>query len=301
MNKGLKQVLKYKNMYILFIPCFIYLIIFNYIPMFGIVLAFKDYSIKGGIFGSEWVGLENFKELFETPDFFKVTWNTLKISFYKLVFGFPLPIIISLLLNELRSMRFKKTIQTIIFLPHFISWVILSGIIFSLFRVDGGIINELIILLGGEKIPFLSDNRYFVKLLVSTNIWKGAGWGTIVYLAAITGIDPSYYEAAEIDGASRFQKMLYITVPGIMVAVTINLILQLSNVLSAGFDQVFNLYSPPVYDTADIIDTYVYRNGIIEGKYEMSTALGVFKSITAFVLIMLSNYASKKLGGDGIW
>lgn len=301
MNNGLKQVLKYKNMYILFIPCFIYLIIFNYIPMFGIVLAFKDYSIKGGIFGSEWVGLENFKELFETPDFFKVTWNTLKISFYKLVFGFPLPIIISLLLNELRSMRFKKTIQTIIFLPHFISWVILSGIIFSLFRVDGGIINELIVLLGGEKIPFLSDNRYFVKLLVSTNIWKGAGWGTIVYLAAITGIDPSYYEAAEIDGASRFQKMLYITVPGIMVAVTINLILQLSNVLSAGFDQVFNLYSPPVYDTADIIDTYVYRNGIIEGKYEMSTALGVFKSITAFVLIMLSNYASKKLGGDGIW
>ena len=269
--------------------------------MFGIVPAFKDYSIKGAIFGSEWVGLENFKELFETPDFFKVTWNTLKISFYKLVFGFPLPIIISLLLNELRSMRFKKTIQTIIFLPHFISWVILSGIIFSLFRVDGGIINELIVLLGGEKIPFLSDNRYFVKLLVSTNIWKGAGWGTIVYLAAITGIDPSYYEAAEIDGASRFQKMLYITVPGIMVAVTINLILQLSNVLSAGFDQVFNLYSPPVYDTADIIDTYVYRNGIIEGKYEMSTALGVFKSITAFVLIMLSNYASKKLGGDGIW
>lgn len=301
MNNTLKQVLKYKNMYILFIPCFIYLIIFNYVPMFGIVLAFKDYSIKGGIFGSEWVGLENFKELFSTPDFFKVTWNTLKISFYKLIFGFPLPIIISLLLNELRSMRFKKTIQTIIFLPHFISWVILSGIIFSIFRVDGGIVNELIVLLGGEKVPFLSDNRYFVTLLVSTNIWKGAGWGTIVYLAAITGIDPSFYEAAEIDGASRFQKMLYITIPGIMVAVTINLILQLSNVLSAGFDQVFNLYSPPVYDTADIIDTYVYRNGIIEGKYEMSTALGVFKSITAFVLIMLSNYASKKLGGDGIW
>ncbi len=301
MNKTLKQVLKYKNMYILFIPCFIYLIIFNYVPMFGIVLAFKDYSIKGGIFGSKWVGLENFKELFATPDFFKVTWNTLKISFYKLIFGFPLPIIISLLLNELRSMRFKKTIQTIIFLPHFISWVILSGIIFSIFRVDGGIINELIVLLGGEKIPFLSDNRYFVTLLVSTNIWKGAGWGTIVYLAAITGIDPSFYEAAEIDGASRFQKMIYITIPGIMVAVTINLILQLSNVLSAGFDQVFNLYSPPVYDTADIIDTYVYRNGIIEGNYEMSTALGVFKSITAFVLIMLSNYASKKLGGDGIW
>ena len=301
MNNTLKQVLKYKNMYILFIPCFIYLIIFNYVPMFGIVLAFKDYSIKGGIFGSEWVGLENFKELFSTPDFFKVTWNTLKISFYKLIFGFPLPIIISLLLNELRSMRFKKTIQTIIFLPHFISWVILSGIIFSIFRVDGGIVNELIVLLGGEKVPFLSDNRYFVTLLVSTNIWKGAGWGTIVYLAAITGIDPSFYEAAEIDGASRFQKMLYITIPGIMVAVTINLILQLSNVLSSGFDQVFNLYSPPVYDTADIIDTYVYRNGIIEGKYEMSTALGVFKSITAFVLIMLSNYASKKLGGDGIW
>lgn len=301
MNKSLKQVLKYKNMYILFIPCLIYLIIFNYVPMFGIVLAFKDYSIKGGIFGSEWIGLENFRELFSTPEFFKVTWNTLKISFYKLIFGFPLPIIISLLLNELRSMRFKKTIQTIIFLPHFISWVILSGIIFSIFRVDGGIINELIVLLGGEKIPFLSDNRYFVTLLVSTNIWKGAGWGTIVYLAAITGIDPSYYEAAEIDGASRLQKMLYITIPGIMVAVTINLILQLSNVLSAGFDQVFNLYSPPVYDTADIIDTYVYRNGIIEGKYEMSTALGVFKSITAFVLIMLSNYASKKLGGDGIW
>jgi len=301
MNNQLRQMLKYKHLYILFLPCLIYLIIFSYIPMCGIVLAFKDYSIKGGIFGSAWAGLENFRDLFSNPDFFKVTMNTVKISTYKLIFGFPVPILISLLLNELRSLRFKKTIQTIIFLPHFISWVILSGIIFSLFRVDGGIINELIVLLGGERIPFLSDNRYFVTLLVVTTIWQGAGWGTIVYLAAITGIDPSFYEAATVDGASRWQKMWYITLPGITVAVTINLILQLSNVLSAGFDQVFNLYSAPVYETADIIDTYVYRNGIIEGKYEMATALGLFKSVIAFALIMISNFATKKMGGEGIW
>lgn len=298
---GLKNTLKYKRLYLLFLPCLIYLILFNYIPMCGIVLAFRKYQLGGGMFGTEWVGLENFRKLFSEPEFIKVTLNTLKISLYKLVFGFPVPIIISLLLNEVKSNGYKRTIQTIIFLPHFMSWVILSGIVLALFRVDGGLVNEILKVMGIQPTPFLSDNRYFVKLLVGSNIWQGAGWGTIVYLAAMSGIDTSLYEAATVDGAGRWRKMWYITLPGIVGAASITLILQLSKVLSAGFDQVFNMYSPMVYETADIIDTYVYRNGIISGKYSMSTALELFKSVIGLILVLLSNTAIHKMGGEGIW
>lgn len=297
----LKKINKYKKLYLLFIPCFVYLIIFNYIPMAGSMLAFKDYSMVKGIWGSEFVGMENFMKLFSDSDFWKVTINTLKISALNLIFGFPAPIILALMLNEVKSVGFKKTIQTIVFLPHFISWVVLSGIIITLLRVDGGIVNEIIKGLGGEPIHFLSDNRFFVPTLIVANIWKGAGWGTIIYLAALSGMDVQLYEAAKIDGANRWQEMIYITLPGLSVAVSINLIMQLSHVLSAGFDQIFNLYSPLVYDTADIIDTYVYRNGMINGKYEMSTALGIFKSVVSFVLIVSSNSIIKKMGGEGIW
>ena len=205
------------------------------------------------------------------------------------------------MLNEVRSVKYKKCIQTVIFLPHFISWVILAGIIISLLRIDGGIVNQVIVKFGGEPIAFLSDNRYFVPTLIIANIWKGAGWGTIIYLAALSGVDTGLYEAAMIDGANRWHRMIYITLPSITAAISIQLIMQLSHILSAGFDQIFNLYSPLVYDTADIIDTYVYRIGLINGKYSMATALGLFKSAVAFMLIVSSNVAIKKMGGDGIW
>lgn len=295
------DIYKYRKLYLLFLPCFIYLIIFNYIPMAGVTLAFRDYTITKGIWGSDFIGTENFAKLFADSDFWKVTFNTIKISGLNLLFGFPAPIILALMLNEVRSLKYKKCIQTVIFLPHFISWVILSGIIITLLRVDGGIVNQLIQKMGGEPIAFLSDNRYFVPTLIVANIWKGAGWGTIIYLAALSGIDVELYEAAMIDGANRWHRMRYITLPGIVGAVSIQLIMQLSHILSAGFDQIFNLYSPLVYDTADIIDTYVYRIGLINGKYEMATALGLFKSVVAFILIIASNKIIKKLGGDGIW
>ncbi len=297
----LTKLYKYRKLYILFLPCFIYLIIFNYIPMAGVTLAFRDYTITKGIWGSDFIGTANFAKLFSDSDFWKVTFNTIKISGLNLLFGFPAPIILALMLNEVRSIKYKRSIQTVIFLPHFISWVILSGIIITLLRVDGGIINLFIQKLGGEPIAFLSDNRYFVPTLIVANIWKGAGWGTIIYLAALSGIDMELYEAAMIDGANRWHRMRYITLPGIVGAISIQLIMQLSHILSAGFDQIFNLYSPLVYDTADIIDTYVYRIGLINGKYEMATALGLFKSVVAFILIITSNKIIKKLGGDGIW
>lgn len=292
---------RYRTLYLLFLPCLIYLIIFNYTPMAGVVLAFKKYTLTKGIWGSPFTGIENFSKLFSDSYFWKVTWNTVKISGLNLIFGFPAPIILALMLNEVRSVKYKKCIQTVIFLPHFISWVILAGIIISLLRIDGGIVNQVIVKFGGEPIAFLSDNRYFVPTLIIANIWKGAGWGTIIYLAALSGVDTGLYEAAMIDGANRWHRMIYITLPSITAAISIQLIMQLSHILSAGFDQIFNLYSPLVYDTADIIDTYVYRIGLINGKYSMATALGLFKSAVAFMLIVSSNVAIKKMGGDGIW
>lgn len=292
---------RYRTLYLLFLSCLIYLIIFNYTPMAGVVLAFKKYTLTKGIWGSPFTGIENFSKLFSDSYFWKVTWNTVKISGLNLIFGFPAPIILALMLNEVRSVKYKKCIQTVIFLPHFISWVILAGIIISLLRIDGGIVNQVIVKFGGEPIAFLSDNRYFVPALIIANIWKGAGWGTIIYLAALSGVDTGLYEASMIDGANRWHRMIYITLPSITAAISIQLIMQLSHILSAGFDQIFNLYSPLVYDTADIIDTYVYRIGLINGKYSMATALGLFKSAVAFMLIVSSNVAIKKMGGDGIW
>ena len=302
MTKGIiQQIYKYRKLYILFLPCLVYLIIFNYIPMAGVILAFKDYTLTEGIWGSRFVGMENFMQLFKNGDFWKVTLNTLKISGLNLVIGFPAPIIIALMLNEVRNAAYKKCVQSVIFLPHFISWVVLSGIIITLLKVDGGFVNQIIINCGGKPIAFLSDNKYFVPTLIAANVWKGAGWGTIIYLAALSGMDADQHEAAIIDGANRWQRVIYITLPALVGAISINLIMQLSHILSAGFDQVVNLYSPLVYDTADIIDTYVYRTGLVNGKYEMATALGLFKSVVAFVLIVASNKVIKKLGGDGIW
>lgn len=279
---------------LLFLPGLIFLIIFNIIPLYGILIGFVDFIPTKGIFGSDWVGLENFKYMFSLPDFGRVVWNTFKIATLKMLIGFPIPIIFALMLNELRVKYYKKTVQTLVYLPYFLSWVIMAGIVMDIFGLDG-IINQAISAIGIDPIFFLGDNNHFVPLLLGTEVWKGFGWGTVIYLAALTNVDPTLYEAAVMDGASRWKQTLKITIPSIMPIVILNAILNLGNVLNAGFDQIFNLYSPQVYHTADIIDTYAYRLAF-EGaaNWSMSTCVGLSKGIVSAVLISIAYYISYK-------
>ena len=293
---------KYWMLYLIFLPAFLSLFVFSYIPMGGIVLAIKDYSPRIGMWLSEFVQpwFKHFAEAFSGTDFWKVTLNTLKISCLRFDFGFPAPILLALLLNEVRHSGVKKFVQTTVYLPNFLSWVVVAGMVRTLMAGDG-LINSMLQNLGLSGIPFLTDGNWFVFTLIITDIWKGMGYGSIIYMAAIAGIDQEQYEAATIDGANRWQKMIYITLPGLVFAISINLILSLSGILNAGFDQIFNLYSPVVYDTADIIDTYVYRLGIISGDFEVATALGLVKSAIGFILIVVTNKTVHKMGGEGIW
>lgn len=293
---------KYWMLYLIFLPAFISLFIFSYLPMGGIILAFKDFSPRLGLFSSDFTTpiFKHFSDAFSGTDFWKVTLNTLRISSMRLLFGFPAPIFLALLLNEIRHNAYKKTVQTIVYLPHFLSWVVVAGMTRTLFAGDG-MVNVFLQNLGGTGIPFLTDGNWFLFTLILTDIWKNMGYGSIIYLAAMAGIDQEQYEAATIDGASRWQKMRFITLPGLSIAVSVNLILSLSGILSAGFDQIFNLYSPVVYETADIIDTYVYRMGIVAGNFEVATALGLVKSLIGFILIIITNKIVNRMGGEGIW
>lgn len=299
LQKSLRQ---YWPFYALFIPCLVCLIIFSYMPMYGVVLAFKDFKSKIGILGSPWADplFKHFEELFRDPYFIKVMRNTVVISLLRLLIGFPAPLILALMLNELRGQRFKRSVQTIFYLPNFISWVILGSMFKTVLGPDG-LLDTCLAQIGLSAPPFFSDDFWFLVMLIFTDVWKSMGFASIIYMAAIAGVDQSQYEAATLDGANRFQKMFHITLPGIAVAVSIQLIMALSGILSAGFDQIFQLYSPVVYDWADIIDTYVYRIGIGSGNYEVATALGLFKSVVGLVLILLTNKVISKMGGEGIW
>jgi len=292
----LSRISKHKYYYILALPALIYFIIFRYMPMAGIIIVFKDYKMNLGMFASEWVGLKWFQMLFESPDFLLIVRNTLLISIYKIVFEFPAPILLALMLNEVRSIFFKRTVQTIVYLPHFISWIVLSGIILNVLSPSTGILPVL----GIKSSPLIEPDN-FRALLVISQIWKESGWGTIVYLAAISGIDQSMYEASVLDGAKRWQQIRYITLPCIMSTVAVLLILRTGQILSAGFEQVFVLYNPAVYSVGDIIDTYVYRVGITLGRYSFATAVGVFKSFVGLVLVLLTNFIVKKMGEPGLW
>lgn len=295
-------IVKYWPLYLMFLPVVVLLILFNYLPMYGIVLAFKDYWPQYGILGSPWMTplFSNFSVLFADEKFWDVTKNTLVISALRLVFGFPAPILLALFFNEIRSKTFKKVSQTILYLPYFLSWVILAGMLRTMLLSDG-IVNDFLGKIGLGPYPFLSKSSLFLPMLIVTDIWKNMGFGSIIYLAAIMGIDSSLYEASLVDGANRFQRMVHITLPGIVMAISINLILSLSGILNAGFDQIFNLYSVPVYDVADIIDTYVYRIGITDGEFGIATALGLIKSVIGFALILIVNKVTNKLGGVGVW
>ena len=271
----------------------LFILIFKYMPLGGITIAFKEFLPGKGIWGSPWVGLENFEYMLALPDTKRVMWNTLFIAAAKILINFPVPIIISILLNEVKNHRFKRSVQTIIYLPYFISWVILAGIIQDLFAKEG-LINQFLGIFGAEPVFFLGNKYAFLGVLIGTDVWKNFGYNTVVYLAAITGIDETLYEAAKIDGANRFQQIWNVTLPGIAPIVVLMMILNLGNVLNAGFEQIFNLYNPLVYETADIIDTFVYRISLVEANYSLGTAVGLLKSVVSFILIVTSYKIANK-------
>lgn len=295
---------RYKFYYLLALPGLLFFLIFHYVPMAGIVVAFKDISpFEGisGIFTSEWVGLEHFKTFFSSFYFKTVLSNTVIISFLKILFGFPAPILLALLFNEVRSKYFKKTVQTISYLPHFISMVIMAGLVTNVLSTNGGVVNEIVKLFGGDPVFFLGDPKYFRAILVISDIWQGIGWGSIIYLAAITGIDLSLYEAAAMDGAGKIRQIMHVTIPGIAPTIIIMLILRVGSILNAGFEQVLLLYSPAVYKVGDIIDTFVYREGLVNTNYSYASAVGLFKSIIGSVMVIITNKFANKFGYDGIW
>ncbi|MBR6007989.1 MAG: sugar ABC transporter permease [Clostridia bacterium] len=297
-----KGYIKYWDLCLMLLPVIAYFIIFKYIPMGGIVIAFKDFKLGLGVSGSEWVGLANFVDAFRTRFFIRAIRNTLIISVLKLCVGFPAPIILALLLNEVRHSGYKRVIQTISYLPHFLSWIIMAGILSQLLSPNNGAVNGLLKSLGRkDPVPFLLDNTYFRGTVVISDVWKGVGWGSILYLAAISSIDPTLYEAAICDGATRPQRVRYITIPCILPTITIMLILSLGGILDAGFDQLLNLYSSAVYETGDIIDTYVYRVGLVDWNYKLSTAIGLFKNVIGFMLVAGTNAVAKAISGIGIW
>jgi ABC-type polysaccharide transport system, permease component len=296
-----KRIKRDKYLYLLLFPGLFIIFLFKYVPMYGIVIAFKEYNILLGVLDSPWVGFQQFERLFRTPDFMKIFRNTFVISLYKLIFGFPAPIILALLLNELKNGFFKRFTQSVLYLPHFLSWVIFTGIIVAFLNPVDGLVNYILTASGMKPINFMIIPDYFRTLLVSTHIYKEMGWGTIIYLAAMSGVNPDLYEAARVDGANKFKQMWHVTLPSIRSVILILMILDLGNILEAGFMQVFLLYNPLVYDVGDIIDTYVYRVGIQSANYSLATAAGVFKSVIALVLIYTANKIVRKSGNNGLW
>ncbi len=282
------------------IPAIIFYAIFCYVPMYGILMAFQKYYPKLGIFGSKWIGLENFRIIFEDPGFWRVLLNTIKIGSIKIVLAFLGAVTTALLLNELRMRKTKKVIQIIVTFPHFLSWVIIAGFVTSLFE-DSGTINDLIAVLGGQRVSFMSNGNFFLGLLFGADIWKEAGWGSIVYLATMAGIPQDQYEAADIDGATRLQKIWHVTLPGIKAVAILLLIMSVGGVLSAGFDEIFNLYNPTVYKYADILDTYIYRETFESYRNPgIGTAVGLFKSVVSFILVITTDRIAKACGERGI-
>lgn len=295
-----KEMVKYRWLYFLLIPGIIFFAVFKYAPMYGLKIAFMDYN-QYDPSKSVWVGFDQFIKLFSKRSFIPVLRNTVVISLLKLIIGFPIPVILALMMNEMRSLKFKKVSQTLLYLPHFISWVILAGIIMTLLDPDNGLITQLIYQITGQRVMVLTNPKLFVPMLIITDIYKGMGWGTILYFAAISGIDPQLYEAASIDGAGKWKQALNITLPSIIPTIVVCFIMNCGNILNAGFDQIFMLYSTHVYDVADIIDTYVYRMGIENADYSFSTAAGMFKSVVAFILIVVVNQIAKKTGNEGLY
>ncbi len=289
------------DLYLLLVPGLIVLLMFRYAPMFGAIIAFKDYNLFDGIWGSPWAGLKHFRELMDQPKFWEVLRNTLLINFYKLVFQFPLPIMLALMINEVRNLAFKRITQSISYLPHFLSWVIISAIFINLLSPQTGVLKGLFSLFGMQDIMMIADERFFRGILVLSTAWKETGWSSIIYLSAILGIDTGQYEAARIDGAGKMRQIWHITLPGIRGVIVFIVLLRIGSALGNDLEQVLMFYSPFVYSVGDVIGTYVYRIGLTEMKYSFTTAIGLFQSVIGMTLIATANYFSKKFGERSLW
>ena len=296
-----KNFIRDRYLYLMILPGVILLILFRYLPMGGVIIAFKDYSFRKGILGSDWVGLENFKFIFNSPDFYSIVKNTLEINILKLLFSFPAPIFFALLINEIKNHKFKKWIQTSVCLPYFVSWVVFGGIVTQFLNPNTGIINKVIEFFGANPIAFMQEEQYFKGIVVLSDIWKSAGWGTIMYLSALTSIDQEIYEAAKIDGAGRLAITRHISLPGISETIVVLLLLQIGAMMDVGFEQIYVLCKPILYGVGDVISTYVYRVGIGNAQFSITAAIGLFQSAIGLILIIISNAVCKRLFDKSLW
>ncbi len=301
MKNAFAYLKKKKYLYILLIPCVVYFIIFNYIPMYGIIIAFKNFNFAKGILGSEWIGFENFKYMFGLSDFYQVFWNSLYLGFLRMIFGFPIPILLALLLNEIKNRTYQRITQTVLYLPHFISWVVIGGIMVNFLSPSWGIVNIILKQLGSEPVFFMASEQWFRPLVLLSSIWKESGWGTIIYLAAIAGINTELYEAVKIDGANRLQSLWHITLPGIKSTIVVLLILRLGQIMGNGFEQIFVLQNPMNLNVSEVFETYTYRVGIVGGRFSFATTVGLFTSVIGTIFLLASNKAASLLKEDGIW
>lgn len=300
MKRNLANLSAQKFLYLMILPGFLVVFIFNYIPVYGVLIAFQNFNPRAGIWGSDWIGLTHFRNFFSDPMAFRVVKNTLILGVYSLLWSFPAPIILALLFNELKHPRFKRMVQTISYFPHFLSVVIVAGMLRD-FTSRDGLFNQIRAWLGMDPILFLLEPGYFRTLFISSGIWQSIGFGTIIYLAAIAGVDPTLYDVASIDGANRFQKARHITMPHMRPTVTILLIFAISGILGTDFQKVLLLYHPGIYSVADVIGTYTYRVGLVGGRFEYTAAIGLFNSVVAFVLLISANFISRKVSETSLW
>lgn len=301
LKKLLRDINKEKMLYAMLIPGVLFFLLFKYLPMLGVVIAFQDYQPFAGIMKSHWVGLQHFERFFSNPDFWKLFRNTLVLALYNLLFFFPLPIILALMLNEVRAEFFKRSVQTIIYIPHFISWVVVAGLTYTLFTTEGGVVNEVLAFVGADKINFLLSKDWFRTMITSQVIWKETGWGTIIFLAALAGVDQQQYEAARIDGANRWHQLWHVTLPAIRATIVLLLILRLGSFLDTGFEQIFLMLNSGNRDVAEVFDTYVYTSGLVNAQFSYSTAVGLFKSLVSLILVIAANQLAKKFGEEGVY
>ena len=290
-----------KFLLLMFLPIVVYYVVFSYVPMTGAIVAFKQFKPGHGIYGGDWVGLKWFIQLFKSPFAFRTVRNTVLISIYSILFGFPLPILFAICVTEIRSSKVRRVVQTVSYLPHFISTVVLVGMINNFFSMNHGLVNDLIVRMGGEPVNFLINPAWFRTLYVGSGVWQNFGFNSIIYIAAITGIDPSLYEAGKIDGITKFQEMVYITIPMISQTIVMLFIMQLGGIMSVGFEKVFLMYSPAVYETADVVSTYVYRKGIESNNYGFGSAVGLFNSVINFAFVFIANQVCRKLTDSSLW
>ncbi|SFM15052.1 putative aldouronate transport system permease protein [Paenibacillus sp. 1_12] len=300
-NMFMREMVRDKWLYIMALPGILYFLIFRYVPMYGLVIAFQDFKPHIGIINSPFVGLKHFERFFGEPIFWELFRNTVLLAVYNMVFFFPMPIVLALMMNEVRRERFKRFVQTLVYIPHFVSWVVVVGIFYLLLTTEGGVLNELIYALTGKKIAFLLEADWFRTMIVTQSIWKEVGWGTIIFLAALSGVDLQLYEAARMDGANRWRQLWHITLPAIRSTIIILLILRLGTFLDSGFEHIFLMLTPTNREVGEVFDTYVFLKGLSQGQYSYSATVGMFKSVVGLVLVLTANWMAKRFGEEGVY